>query len=477
MATKGNLGAKVKAVRRREQLTQVQLAERLGISASYLNLIEHNRRPLTAPLLIKLAHLFKLDLDAFAGEDESRLGADLMEAFGDPLFDGHDLRPEDVRELVGNPAMARSVLSLYQSYRTGRESMNDLASRLTESEDPDSPGDSRLPTEEVSDLIQRHMNYFPELEAAAEALWQDASLDSAHLFGGLERYLEEQHGVVVKVVKMRAMGRAVRRYDPVKKLLYLNEVMPPRSRKFQVAHQVGLLSCSELLDRISRDQLLSGDESRALCRVALANYYAGAVMMPYGQLLEAARNTRYDIELLGHRFRTGFEQVCHRLTTLRRPGSEGIPLHFVRVDMAGNISKRFSGSGVRFARFSGACPRWNVYAAFLTPGTIHVQLCQMADGATFFTVACTIRRASSGYHATQLVQAVEVGCEVGYAREMVYSDGIDLENLDAAVPVGVTCRLCERLDCEVRAFPPLQHPLHIDENVRGISFYAPLGDG
>jgi predicted transcriptional regulator len=180
--------------------------------------------------------------------------------------------------------------------------------------------------------------------------------------------------------------------------------------------------------------------------------------------------------VLGHRFRTSFEQVCHRLTTLHRPGAEGVPFHFVRIDVAGNISKRFSATGLRFARFSGACPRWNVFAAFLTPGMIRTQLSQMPDDRTYFWIARTLGRESGGYHAPHSTFAIGLGCDVRHAGELVYADGVDLQNREAVVPVGVTCRLCERLDCEQRAFPSLQQPLRIDENVRGVSFYAPGGE-
>jgi predicted transcriptional regulator len=223
-----------------------------------------------------------------------------------------------------------------------------------------------------------------------------------------------------------------------------------------------------------RDENLTTTESRALARVALANYFAAALLMPYQPFLETARAERYDIELLAHRYGASFEQVCHRLTTLRRPGAEGVPLHFLRIDIAGNISKRFSGSGIRFARFSGACPRWNVHAAFMTPGMIRIQVSRMPDGNVYFCIARTVRSDRGGYHAPHTVQAIGLGCDVRYARELVYADGIDVEDPNAAVPVGVTCRICEHLDCEQRAFPALTHPLRIDENVRGVSFFAPV---
>jgi hypothetical protein len=228
------------------------------------------------------------------------------------------------------------------------------------------------------------------------------------------------------------------------------------------------------IDRISRNQSLTSPGSKKLCRVVLANYFAGAILMPYKEFLDSARAERYDIELLGHRFRCGFEQVCHRLTSLRKPGHEGIPFHLIRVDIAGNISKRFSGTGVRFARFSAACPRWNVHAAFLTPGSVRVQVSDYPNGAQYLSIARTLRKETGGYKSSEPMQALEIGCDIGHARELIYADGLNLETLESAVPVGVTCRLCERMDCEQRAFPPLQHPLQIDENVRGLSFFAPV---
>jgi len=470
------LGAKIRALRRRESLSQVQLAERLGISASYLNLIEHDRRPLSAGLLIKLGQILPVDLKSLAANDEARLTADLMEALGDPLFEGHALAAPDVMELAtASPSVSRAVLALYQAYRGARESADMLAARLSEGDELHAIDSSRLPSEEVSDLIQRRGNHFPELEEGAEMLWSSGLL-SGDLYEGMVRYLDEHHHVDVRIEKVGAMGQVVRRYDPQKRVLTISEALRRGSRNFQVAYQMGLLTQAPAIEQIVRDPLLTSAESRALCRVAMANYFAGALLMPYTRFLEASRSERYDIEVLGNRFRTSFEQVCHRLTSLRRPGSEGVPFHFVRVDVAGNISKRFSASGLRFARFSGACPRWNVFAAFLTPGMVRTQLSQMPDGATYFWVARALRKGSGGYHSPHTMFAIGLGCEVRHARELVYADGVDLGNREAIVPVGITCRLCERPDCEQRAFPALQQPLKIDENVRGLSFYAPTID-
>lgn len=477
-------GAKVRALRRRENLSQVQLADKLGISASYLNLIENNRRPLPANLLIKLAQLFGIDVHSFATDEDTRLVADLTEAFADPLFESQDLTSVDVREVaVASPSAARAVLSLYRAYQAARATADDLSSRLSEGEDMNgvepateggSIGHSHLPSEEVSDLVQRRSNHFPELEAAAEELWARAKLTPDDLYAGLARYMDKHLGIQVQIARWGSERGVLRRHDPERKVLMLSELLPTRSRTFQLAHQLALVSQGRLLDRIAEDARLTSDESRALAKVALANYFAGAVLMPYAPFVQAAKEERYDIDVLGRRFKVGFEQVCHRLTTLRRPGAEGVPFHMIRIDVAGNISKRFSASGIRFARFSGACPRWNIFSAFLTPGMIRIQVSRMPDGVMYFCIARTIQKDSGGYHAQHPVQAIGLGCQVQYARELVYSDGVDLDNPDTCIAVGVTCRLCERTDCEQRALPSIKVPLRVDENVRGVSLYAPV---
>lgn len=463
------LGAKVRALRRRQQLTQVELADRLGISASYLNLIEHNRRPLTAPLLIKLATLFELDLTTFAEDDDQQLGSELTEVFSDPLFDDHPLTNVDIRDLVqASPGAGRAVVALYQAYRTAaRPGSPDPAEGLHA---------DRLPSEEVSAFLQRRLNYFPALEALAGRIRVDADLghDPDDTGRQLARYMTRQHDVEVRVERVERMRGATRRFDRRTRRLQLSEALSRESRAFQLAHVAVSLAEPGLIAAESQDDRFTSAGARALCRVALTNYAAAAIVMPYEAFLEASVVERYDIQLLGHRFGASYEQICHRLTTLHRPGAKGVPFHLVRVDIAGNISKRFSASGIRFARFAGACPRWNVHAAFLTPGRIRVQVSQMPGGEIFFCVAKTARRHQAGWQADHVTHAIGLGCAVEHASALIYSDVVNLDG--APVPVGVTCRLCERMDCAQRAHPPQHHPLRVDEDVRGLSFYAPTTD-
>ena len=469
MSTTALLGSKIRAKRRSRSLTQAELARRLGISASYLNLIEHNQRPLTAELLIKLAAEFGLELSDFAVDEDRRLAAHLMEAFADPVFEDHGINSADVRELASaSPAIARAVLELYEQFQRARTSIAELAEQDYAAQQ-DGLG-TGLPSEEVNEFVQRNMNYFGELEGLAEQLWVDARLERGARFAGMARWLERQ-GYGVQLVT--GEGRIVRRYDSDLRRISLSQGLAPASRNFQLAAQIALLCHHELLERLTdNDEGLTSASARTLARLVLANYFAGAVLMPYEGFLRAARSQRYDVELLVNRFGTSFEQACHRLSTLRRPGQEGVPFHMLRVDLAGNISKRFSGSGIRFARFSGACPRWNVFRAFQTPGMIRIQVSIMPDGQTFFCIARTVARSRGGYGAPRSTMAIGLGCPLDYASELVYADGMDLGDRGGMLSVGVTCRLCDRQDCEQRVLPSLQQPLNLREDVRGVSLFS-----
>jgi predicted transcriptional regulator/transcriptional regulator with XRE-family HTH domain len=455
-----HLGQKLRALRRRESLTQQQLAERLAVSPAYLNLIENGRRPLPAHMLIALAQLFQLDLSTFAVDDDAELRSQLLEVFGDPLFDHADLIATDVGDLAAqHPTVGRAVLSLYRALQAARQSGGEDDARA-----------GALPSEEVSDFLQRHLNHFPDIEALAEDVRAQCRGVDTDLGQALVGFLQDKLDVSVHIHKAITpeAQQTLRRYDKSSRRLMISELLPPRSRNFQLAHQIALLVGRDLLDRLTAEGGFTTPEARALARMALANAFGGAVLMPYLPFLEAAEQARYDVELLGHRFRTSFEQVCHRLCTLRRPGALGVPFHFIRVDIAGNISKRFSGSGIRFARYAGACPRWNVFSAFMTPGMIKTQVSAFPDGSRFFCIATTLRRVAQGYSPRHALHAVGLGCDVSHAHRLVYADGVDLAR---AVPVGVTCRLCTRQDCDERAFPAQQVPLRVDEDVRAASFY------
>lgn len=473
MSDDQNLGTRVRSLRRRANLSQAKLARDLGISASYLNLIEHNRRRLPVPLMFRVATVLGVDVNEFATGAAADLQGQLMEFLADPMFDNPDLKANDVRDLVEvQPGFAQAFVNLYRTFQGAREELENLGSLMLDGSAYLGVDTSRLPSEEVNDLIQRNLNHFPAIEELAEGYWERFHLSPARMYEGFTRILLDDFDTDVRVVTAGRARGVIRRYNPADRVLHLSETLAPRSRHFHMAHQIGLLALGKIADDVALDPQLTTDESRKLCRMVLANYFAGAILMPYARFHEAAEEERYDVELLGHRFRTSFEQVCHRLTTLRRRGHEGVPFHLVKADTAGNIRKRFSASGIQFARFSGGCPRWNVNQSFTTPERIRVQVSEMPDGAVYFCIARTLTTRLGGFHSTESIHAIGLGCGMEHAKRLVYSDGLDLAAAEV-VPIGTNCRLCDRPHCEQRAFPSVKRPMSLDENVRQVAFFAP----
>jgi predicted transcriptional regulator/transcriptional regulator with XRE-family HTH domain len=473
MVKKAQLGNKIRRLRQDRALTQQQMAEQLAISPSYLNLIEHNQRPVTVGLLLKLGQTFDVDLQELSDDEERRLVVALREVFADGTLHAHEVGPDDIGGLVGaSPAAAKAIIELYRAYKTAREDAQSLVLGLSGGSGSTGTKRLMLPTEEARDFFHDRTNHFPTLEAAAERLWREAPLDPIDPARGLVERVAARHGITVEVAPQDRMAGALRRFDPHAKRLTLSEVLPRTSRNFQIAYQLGLIEAKAEIDAIVTGAHLSSRETETLCRVGLANYFAGAVLMPYARFLAMAKEVRYDIEVLVQRTQASFEQVCHRLSTLQRPGAKGVPFYLVRVDVAGNISKRFSASGFHFSRFGGSCPRWIVHEAFTTPGMIRTQIARLPDGSTFFCLARTLAKGAAGFHEPHSQLAVGIGCDLSHAREIVYADGYDLDRLEMVTEIGVGCRLCERDNCRQRAFPPLQHRLMVDEKVRRVSPYA-----
>ena len=471
---KAMLGHKVRRFRQEQGLNQTEMADALDISPSYLNLIEHNQRPVTVPLLFRLGQAFEVDLKAFAQDDEAALIAGLREVMTDPLFQGQALLEQEIREMAAAaPASSEKMLTLYRTYRELREEAQALAERATD-EVRGALGDRHASAvEDVRDFLAAENNHFAEIETAAEALWQDHDLADDDLFRGLARLLDERLAVGVRVMPVEVMQDTLRRYDLHRRRILLSEALPASGRAFQLAVQIALLDYRDLIDRAVAKAKPQGEAAERLCRMSLANYFAGAVIMPYDRFITAVKELNYDIELLQQRFGASFEQVCHRLTTLQRQGARGVPFFFIRIDHAGNVSKRLSGGGFHFARFGGTCPRWIVHDAFRSPGRILTQVAEMPDGQSFFTIARTLEGIGGWQRARQPQFALALGCDIRHAKDLVYGQGLDPKRRDDVVGIGVSCRVCERLDCLERAVAPLSHPLTVDENVRRLSPFAP----
>ncbi len=453
------IGRTVRRLRTDRDLSQQALATRLGISASYLNLIEHDQRAVTASLLIKLGETLRVDLAALSGSAERQLEVGLREAFADPSLGAEAVPDAEVAALAASsPTASRAVLALYRAWRVAREDAAGIAL----------PSGRRilLPNEEARDLFDAQANHFPTLEQAAEAIGTALGVAPAELNHAIAERLRRQHGVTVTVQPLDA---ALRRYDPATRVLVLSEGLARESRGFQMAFQLALLEARDAVEAVLRDAAPSSPEAAMLIRVGLLNYTAGALVMPYAPFLAAAQALRHDVTSLTARFGVSFEQVCNRLATLQRSGARGVPFFFVRVDPAGNVSKRFSAAGFPFARFGGSCPRWVVHTAFAAPGVMQVQVAELPDGATFLCFARTVTRPAARWGDPAPVHVVAMGCAVTHAGDVVYADRLDLER--AKVGIGLSCRLCDRPDCRNRAFPPLEHRLVLDPNSTGTSPY------
>lgn len=468
MPAKLMLGHKVRRLRRESGLSQAQMAEQLAISPSYLNLIEHNQRPVTVALLLKLAQNFGIDLQRFAEDDEARLLGGLREVLTDALFRESDLGRQDLRELAAaTPGMAEAMIALYGAYRQARLELEALAARGA------SPGPAPRAlsaVETARDFFQVELNHFPEIEAAAEDLWQRAALDGNALFPSLARYIDTAHGLRVQLMPGSVMGAMIRRHDPHRKRLLLSEMLPPSSRAFQLACAIGFLDYQPAIDTVLAR--VADEAARTLVRIGLVNYFAGAVLLPYARFLETAQAERHDLAVLGARFGASFEQLCHRLTTLQRPSAKGVPFFMIRVDAAGNVSKRFSANSLHFARFGGACPIWNVHHAFQAPGQILTQLAEMPDGERYLSIARTVSKPWRAGPLRAAQYSVALGCEARHAERLIYADALGLGATETPDPIGITCRACPREACAHRAFPAAHQDIPRTDFIRTDPLFA-----
>lgn len=438
------IGGKIRQIRRQAKLSQAALAKELGISASYLNLIEHNQRKLTVPLLLKLARRFGLDINDLAANDAQRLTGDLMEVFSSEFLEDIDVTNHDIRELANtHPTIARAVVRMHDN-RVLADNQPQFDEELREAE--------RLASEQVSDFLQANGNYFDVLEKVAERIGQDLGpvpLGTEHLIG----YLGNVFGVSVRIDD--GFEKVASGYDRDRSILTISETQPRESRLFAISKAISQQAAAHEIENLIESTNFSHLSVRQLAASALNSYVAGAIVMPYRQFLQAAEAKRYDVERLARQFNASFEQVCHRLTTLQRPGEVGVPFHLIRTDIAGNISKRFSISGIQIPRHGGACPRWNVFEAFMQPGRIITQVSEMPDGQKFFCIARTLKKGESRYNGAMRHMSIGLGCALPNAGRLIYSEGVDVENPSMQTPVGTSCRTCARQDCAVRAFPAL----------------------
>jgi len=456
-------GVKLREVRTGLGLTQKAFAEKLGVSLPYLNQMENNNRPVSTGVVLALAQEFGFDVTELSVGDSERMVTDMREALADPVFADSTPPLADLRLTASNaPALARAFLELHRAYRQTHERLASLDEALGRE-------DARVqasPWEEVRDFFHYCDNYIDAVDHAAEHFAEGAFQQDQTL---------RQHAVQVlkphNVSLTLTDSPALREFDPASGTLTLSTRAPRATQDFQLLMQVALITQNQLIEATLDLARFQTDAARAIAKIGLANYFAGAAMMPYRRFLSTAHEVRHDLELLAERFGTSIEQVAHRLSTLQRPGAKGIPFFFVRVDQAGTITKRHSATRLQFARFGGACPLWNVHRAFETPGRFLRQLAETPDGARYFCLARDVSKSGGSFKAPVRRYAIGLGCEVKHADAVVYADDLIAGKQQVFEPIGISCRICERVDCHQRSVPPLERRLKADPNMRGLLPY------
>ncbi len=453
-------GVKLRETRLRVGLTQKAFAAKLGVSLPYLNQMENNHRPLSASVVLSLAGDFGMDVTELATGDADRVVSDMREALADPIFNDASPPLADLRLAASNaPAFARAFLELHRAYRQTHERLASLDEALGR----DDAGPRSSPWEEVRDFFHYCDNYIDAVDRAAEHI-------SAPDNKPLDVIVKATDLLQARGLKLSFSDSSAMRCRKGADLIISTRTAAPTQR-FQILHQLALVTQNDLLEATLDLARFQSDTARAIAKIGLANYFAGAALMPYRAFLAAAVETRHDLERLADRFGASIEQVAHRLSTMQRPGARGIPFFFVRVDQAGTITKRHSATRLQFARFGGACPLWNVYRAFETPGRFLRQLAETPDGVRYLCLARDIAKPGGSFNAPVRRYAIALGCEVSHAKGMVYADDLDLGNARAYEPIGISCRICERPNCHQRSVPPLERRLKVDPDRRGVLPY------
>jgi len=465
------IGPKIKSFRRQLGLQANRLAEQLGISASYLNLIESGKRKIDGDLLLKVCEELKIELSDLTNKSDLNLVNDISELLDDKLFEDLDIVGPEVKDLVNtNPKIAKALIKLGDNFRQkDHEIINkveNLSGKIIDSRKTAFPG------EVISDFLQEKKNYFPKLEEFANNVFEKVQKNNRTRYVALCEFLKTEYSITVKDVIPDEGKPFSKIFDKNKKELLLSDYNSLETKKLHAAAQIAQEGAMEEINNYLSEFKFPTEESKRLTQIALLNYCGAAILMPYKLFHSECKKLKYDLELLQNTFATSFEQVAHRVTSLQDPKLPGIPFHFLRVDVAGNISKRFSLSGIEIPRYGGACPRWNVYSAFSRPGVIQAAVSKMTNGEKYVCIARTVEKGVGRYGQKKSMLSIGLGCEAKYAKDFVYTENLSLSDKKTEIPIGVSCRTCDRLDCSQRAFPPLHKKFDVDVNSRGVSVYV-----
>ncbi len=462
-------GPRIRRIRNSLSLTQTAMAEELGISPSYLNLIERNQRPLTVQLLLKLASTYDVNLEELQGEASGSQAA-LKEVFADPLLADELPGDQELIEIAeAAPNAANGIIKLYRAYQEAQERLSDLNDILAREGHETTLVSAKLPADEVHGILEGRPNYYASIEQRAEH-FASRLTGGTELLGSLKDWLRKEHNIVVRLLPVHAMPLWRRRFDRHSMRLFLSERLSPFDQLREVAMEASLLYMSDAINGELEKLKLKSPEAIRIARFEMARYAAHALIMPYDGFLQAAIRARYDIDVLRSRFSVSFEQVANRLTMLQKPGNPGIPFFMLEIDHAGNRFRRAGSHGYPQAQFGGSCPKLPIHAAFSQPGKILVEDVEMPDASQFMVIARTLEGPQGAFDERVRRTAVMLGCDAGYISETVYGDMLR-GNAIKPTPVGPACRLCERQGCLSRAEPPITRPAGLDEFVSGLSVF------
>ena len=465
------IGPKIKAFRRQLGLQANKFAEQIDISPTYLNLIEGGKRKIDGDLLIKISKELRVELSDLTSKSDINLENNISELLDDQLFEDLDILGPEVKDLVStNPKIARALIKLGDNFKQkDHEIVNkveNISGKIIDSRKASFPG------EVISDFLQENKNYFPKLENFANDIFDKVQKNNRTRYIALCDYLKKEYSITVKDVIPEEEKPFSKIFNKTKKELLLSDYNSLETKKLYAAAQIAQEGAIHIITDYLSSFNFPSDESKRLTQVALLNYCGAAILMPYKLFHNECKKLKYDLELLQNTFATSFEQVAHRVTCLQDPKLPGIPFHMLRTDIAGNISKRFSLSGIEIPRYGGACPRWNVYSAFTRPGVIQAAVSKMTNGEKYVCIARTVEKGVGRYGQSKSILSIGLGCEAKYAKEFVYTENLDISDKKTEIPIGVSCRTCDRLDCSQRAFPPLHKKFDVDINTRGVSVYV-----
>jgi len=461
------IGPQLRQLRRERKQTQAEMAKVLGISPGYVNLLENNQRSLSVRLLMSLADAYGVDWRDIVSDETSNLLAELRNAVKDPMFADGAPDLQELRAAVDHaPRLVEQFLYLHGIHRSTLE-------RIMRQGAGGAPEGLLATSAEavIHDFFRDHSNYFHALEVAAETLRMAEQCEPDDVYAKLKARLFNAHNIRVQRRPVEEMTQALRVYNRHARLIYLSEALDHVNQVFQLAHVLCLVELPDLLDRLTTESGITQGTSLARCQVELANYFAAAFLMPYEPFLQAAESTAYDIDRISARFGVSFEQACHRLTTLQRPGAQGVPFFFLRVDKAGNVTKRFNSTSFHLAEYGGACPVWNIHMAFRTPGVILPQFVELPDGDRFFTISRTADRPTMNFATQDHRLSVALGCELKYASKLGYAKSYNLNDQLMFSQIGINCHLCSRQACSQRAHQPVFMELPLDTARRGNTRY------